>query len=121
MVTEDPPHPASVAHELPTRYAGITVYGHVGMAHAGYAHRFDTPPSITLREGLCRILEKPQVTRGFANALYVLCHEMGHILLATDDEMAADNYALGHFRLVALRFGIRRKDLGKLWRLCPYS
>lgn len=98
---------------------GIPVYG-VRMAHAGYAHRFDNPASITLREGLIPFLVHPTISRHTANAMFIAAHEMGHVALQSDDETKVNNYARAHFRLFARRIGLTPEQAQALLRLNPY-
>lgn len=88
------------------------------MKHAGYAHPAER--SVTLRLDLCAALEHPEVSPQTANAVYVLAHEEAHVEIPSDDEWAADQYAVLHFGAVAKRFGFGRIRVRRLWKVCPY-
>lgn len=117
-MTSPRPSPNAEPHETLSAKLGVDVYGLAGMKHAGYAH--PEHRSVTLREGLCRLLERPRVSRQTANALFVLAHELGHVLVPTNDELRADDYAVTHFQPLALRLGLSHRQADRLWRLCPY-
>jgi hypothetical protein len=116
-VTADGVSPEAVQFVGLSTLSGVRVYG-LRMKHAGYAH--PEHGSVTLRLGLCDELVHPTVSSQTANAVYVLAHELGHVLIPTNDEWKADHYAVTHFKSLAHKLGIPRWRTGKLWRLCPY-
>lgn len=108
-----------VVQENLSRIFGIRIYA-VKMCHAAHTNRWDTPPSLTVRAGLCDLLNHPKVGAPLANAVYVVAHELGHFRLATDDCTCANIYAVKHFNYLARRLGLSRLQAWRLWRLCPY-
>lgn len=108
-----------IPHPKLSQKLGMPTYG-VHMAHGGYAHRYDTPASISIREGLAQNLIYPRVSRQTANALFVAAHEMGHVALQSNDETRVNNYAQAHFKLFARRLGLNPQQARALFRLNPY-
>lgn len=107
-----------IVHPHLSQRLGMEVYG-VRMQHAGYAH--PDKHSITLREGLTHYLVHPTVSHQTANALAVATHEIGHVVLQSNDENKVNNYMQAHFKLMALRLGMTRTQARALERINPFA
>jgi hypothetical protein len=79
--------------------AGKTVY---------YGFTLATHPKlVVLSPSICRSLAKRDLSSpDFALAVYVLAHELGHVVRDTTNETAAECYALEHWRSLGTLFGL---------------
>lgn len=59
---------------------------------------------------------RPVMTRQYANAVFVLAHELGHLRLNTTDEQLAGAYGRRHYTGIARQLGV--KHLRTLRGLC---
>lgn len=76
-----------------TVYFGFTLATHPGL--------------VVLSPSICRSLARRELaSTGFALAVYVLAHELGHVERDTTGETAAECYALDHWRSLGALFGL---------------
>lgn len=108
----------SVYRPVLSRKAKIPVYSE-HIVHAGYAQR-PVRGAVTIRTGLADALEHGGISCTVSNAIYVLGHEMGHVLRDTNNCTLANEYAFAHFRLLAQRLGYPKSAMPRLWKVCPY-
>ena len=68
-----------------------------------------SPRLVVLAPSICRSLRTGRLdSPAFAFAVWVLAHELGHAVRATNDETAAECYAMERWAELALRLGVPR-------------
>jgi hypothetical protein len=76
------------------------------IAYYGFTLR-TRPALVALAPSICRALQARAVgSTDFAFATWVLAHELGHVVMRTKDETAAECYAMERWRALAALFGV---------------